>query len=1024
MEESMQIEKGRIVNDFLEPNKKQYVIPVYQRNYSWEQEQCEKLFVDILNAQKEEKAHFCGSVVYAPLKSQKNIDYYVIVDGQQRLTSIYLLIKALIDCAETDKEKYSLQETLLNNDKYDSFDVQEASKLKLKPIKSDNQQLYLLMEDKFHEIDKSSGIWINYSIFKEMIKSSLNANDNIGVKDIYRGIERLTCAKILLDDRENAQEIFERINSTGVPLSLSDQIRNFVLMTDLNQEILYEKYWLKIEQSVTKDNMSSFLLDYLNLKVDGFQKESQAYDSFKQLFQTNNYSNESMLVELEHYSNFYSYFQNGSKLLSSGINKALNGLKNLKQTTLYPFLFKVFDDYDEKIINDYELERVLKLFLNYSIRRLICEVNSNSLRGLYKTLYNRVFIKPDYKNHYYDSLVSFLKQLTSRDAILSDEDFLFSLKHNNLYRKYVLCRYLLIEIENQGKEKISTDKLSIEHIMPQNKNLSTSWQVMLGDNWIENKDRWLHTLGNLTLTGYNSELGDKPFLEKKRLILEAGAKAVILNKDIQKTDVWNAETIQQRGEDLSKTILKLYQIEEPKHVIKFIDPRYTEYTCADSTLATFKSVNYYVLEGERVTVTSFKDMLISVASKLYLKDKSVIEKILHTKETNNDFLQSLFSYNPFNKKSDDRIVGTNIFVKSGLSASSCIDYIRELLDVYELNIDEDFVYSAKQTGKQEIKLNNENGENVENLKRLKEFWEYALPIIKETTIGRILYNRTTSVDRSRINGLFGIQAFSIDCFIDDESMGVSLEFSGRKNKYDEMINYLLERKHEIESILGVQLNWNYSSEKAKSNIEILNFDYGLNTMEKKQEIVEYFCEWIDKFYDIFVPHIYDLYAPNKSIDHQKKLSILTKKLLDITESKKDLTFDRKNSTIQYVRFTTKLMSELLPDTDVLSEWRTPNHYFYEIVPELGIKFRIQLAFNGKYMPLEQRLICEKIMSMLNKKLTYENWNWMTSFKTSIFKIEDDSVDSLEKLIDLALLQVKDFELQIREEFFPEISEVV
>lgn len=118
------------------------------------------------------------------------------------------------------------------------------------------------------------------------------------------------------------------------------------------------------------------------------------------------------------------------------------------------------------------------------------------------------------------------------------------------------------------------------------------------------------------------------------------------------------------------------------------------------------------------------------------------------------------------------------------------------------------------------------------------------------------------------------------------------------------------------------------------------------------------------------------------------------------------------------------MSELLPDTDVLSEWRTPNHYFYEIVPELGIKFRIHLAFNGKYMPPEQRLICEKIMSILNKKLTYKNWNWMTSFKTSIFKIEDDSVDSLEKLIDLALLQVKDFELQISEEFFPEISEVV
>ena len=154
----MDIERGRIINDFIEPNKKQYVIPVYQRNYEWSREQCVKLFEDIVNAYKKDKLHFCGSVVYAPLEHKHGIDYYVIVDGQQRLTTIYLLVKALIDCAETESQKEYLSESVFNKDKFDTYDVEEASKLKLKPIKSDNQQLYLLMDNKYDQIDKSSGI--------------------------------------------------------------------------------------------------------------------------------------------------------------------------------------------------------------------------------------------------------------------------------------------------------------------------------------------------------------------------------------------------------------------------------------------------------------------------------------------------------------------------------------------------------------------------------------------------------------------------------------------------------------------------------------------------------------------------------------------------------------------------------------------------------------------------------------------------------------------------------------------------
>ena len=178
----------------------------------------------------------------------------------------------------------------------------------------------------------------------------------------------------------------------------------------------------------------------------------------------------------------------------------------------------------------------MTLLLNYSIRRLICEIGSNSLRGFYKTLYSRVFNRPENKQNYYDAIVSFMLQLTSKDAIPSDADFVLALKERNLYRKNALCKFLLAAIENQGKEQVVVDTLTIEHIMPQNKNLSTAWQKMLGDDWMAVRDRYLHTLGNLTLTGYNSELGDKPFKEKKELLADSDDKVthiVVLYSDVK-----------------------------------------------------------------------------------------------------------------------------------------------------------------------------------------------------------------------------------------------------------------------------------------------------------------------------------------------------------------------------------------------------------------------------------------------------------------------------------------------------------
>ena len=335
----MNIDKGRIINDFIEPNKFQYAVPVYQRNYEWSEDQCIRLFQDIIQAYKRETSHFCGSVVYKLLSEEHGIHYYIIIDGQQRLTTVYLMLKALFDCSNTEKEKELISDTMFNKDKWDEFGIDKASKLKLKPIKSDNNQLFLLMDGKLEEMDRNSGICQNYLLFRNLIQKEIE--NGLYIKDIYKGIEQLTCAKIKLDEEDNAQEIFERINSTGLPLSLEDKIRNYVLMTDVNQDKLYEDYWLRAETLVRKEKMTAFFMDYINMKNDSFTTERDAYDNFKKIYTKESYNNETMLQEILHYARFYHAFLYGDVKYNHKINQLLKDLQKLKQTTVFLFLFHV-----------------------------------------------------------------------------------------------------------------------------------------------------------------------------------------------------------------------------------------------------------------------------------------------------------------------------------------------------------------------------------------------------------------------------------------------------------------------------------------------------------------------------------------------------------------------------------------------------------------------------------------------------------------------------------------------------------
>lgn len=538
-------------------------------------------------------------------------------------------------------------------------------------------------------------IYHNYMLFMQLIKSFLEESSANSVLMINDGIEKLICADIRLDTDDNAQEIFERINSTGIKLGLADLIRNYILMTDTDQERLYEEYWLTVQNLLPDKLLDNFFIDYLNMKSDGFVKESEAYKSFKQVYVEGKYDNEKMLQEILHYAKQYYVFCYGSSDFGAEVNKALAGLRKLKQTTVYLFLFRVFDDYENGIINKNELARVLKMLLSYSIRRLVCEIGSNTLRGLYKTLYGRVFEQKENKNTYYDSLVSFFLQQTSKNTIPSDNEFVTALQEKNLYSKNALCKYLLCAIENQGKETLDTENLSIEHIMPQNKNLSMSWQKMLGENWQSVHEKYLHTLGNLTLTGYNSELGDKPFEKKKEKLEETITHIAVLYSDVKDKSEWNSVNMEKRAKRLAEIILKLFPIEQPKTKIEFTDPHYKLYTLANPDDATYKTVNYFEFLGERVNVSSFAEMVRSIAQILYDMDNSIIDDMAKKHEPLPEWTTPAFSYEEDGVRNPFKLRNCNIYISTGYSASACIFFIRGLMKKYEFDISEDFVYSAK-----------------------------------------------------------------------------------------------------------------------------------------------------------------------------------------------------------------------------------------------------------------------------------------------------------------------------------------
>lgn len=606
------------------------------------------------------------------------------------MTSIYLLLKALFDSNPMESDREELESYLFNTKNNNILAKDDKLKLKLKPIKTDNIQFTYLMDNKFDEIDRTSNIYINYNYFKILIKKTLS--EGISIRNIIYGLKKLDIVMISLKEpADDPQIVFERINSTGEDLSLADLIRNYILMTDQNMEELYENYWLPIEIKIGKDKLVDFFQTYLIYKLPDNNKNQ--YQSFKNYVEKNKISHVDLLEEMKKISKYYSAFINYSSDYSKKINNALEGFRNLKQTTIYAFLFNVFDDFENGVIDDDVLYSVLLFFLNYTIRRAITGIPTNSLRGLYKGLYKRIFTGIN-KNNYLNSIYMFMADLQSKDAMPNDTIFKDKLLTEDIYKNRDSCRFILKILENgidSLKESVNVDKnITIEHIMPQNKE-NEDWQNEIGDNFYYVWEKYVHTLGNLTLTGYNSELSDKSFKDKKELI-RTNSKFVYLNSDIIDKDYWGEDTIRARAERLSNKLLSESKLPDEFKKAKR-DNASGRHTLNENLDYTFLKPKNFVLLGESRDVKSAADMLVDICEILYQLDSDLLLSYAKRNYIPENSKLILFSLNCEKMVRGKEIANTGIYVETNDNFNGIIRKIKKILDIYALSYD-DFVFYA------------------------------------------------------------------------------------------------------------------------------------------------------------------------------------------------------------------------------------------------------------------------------------------------------------------------------------------
>ncbi|RXG13260.1 DUF4268 domain-containing protein [Leeuwenhoekiella aestuarii] len=825
------------IHRFLQAANVQFVIPVYQRNYDWTSKECGELFKDILSVGQDfSETHFIGSIVYIHegVHTTNEVKELVIIDGQQRLTTINILYVALYRYAKENGFEQDA-DRLYNLFLINQYVQQESSKLKLKQTDTNSAAFKAIMIGTEKEFDQYSNVIENFNFFKSCITEK-NFNS------IQQGINRLIFVEISLErEKDDPQRIFESLNSTGLELSQSDLIRNFILM-DLEpkeQHRIFEQIWNPIEDNAydltcQKSVVSSYIRDYLTLRNNKIPNKSKVYAEFKKLYA--NKKDDSYQQELENIKSLsvhYKKFINPVTVKDDTIRKELKYISRLEINVAYPFLLQVFEDAENGVLDTDTLIRILKLIQSYVWRRFIVGLPTNALNKIFMSLYAEIDIE-----NYYESLAQALVKKRGTAKFPTDQEIKTALYDKDLYNIQSKNRSYLFEmLENYNNREFvdtSNELITIEHIFPQNP--AMEWEQELpAEVFFMFKEKHLNTLANLTLSGNNGALGNKSFNAKKGMNkdgLEQGYlySRLWLNNFLRDIDVWNLTNYTTRFDLIYERFLKIWNYPDVPVEVEEDD---VEVNIFNADKPTGKKLEYFIFEETKYEETHIAQMYFTVLSELYAKNPQLL---LDSK----DIIQ--LSRNREEFRAPQELVN-GYYVESNIDSNSKFRNLKKILMVFEAEDD----LLVKFESDWPIKANTAKRFSIR-----REFWKQLLPQIENT---KLFSNVNPTRDHWLSSGA-GTSGVMYTFVITGSYARVELGLiSSSKEKNKSYFTKLYKYKNAIEASLGCELIWEELPENKMSRIKVELQDVNLFDEQDWPKMTSFLIETLPNFEQALQPYV-------------------------------------------------------------------------------------------------------------------------------------------------------------------------
>lgn len=1001
---------------FMEGANNRYIIPVYQRKYDWKIDNCRQLYEDLKKIVVDERnSHFFGSIVSQVVPDGSKIEFHII-DGQQRLTTVTLLLLAICNLVRTGRIKSS--EDALDDQIMERFVIAKWAKsndrIKLRPVKSDCSALEKLVAGDPDEYEPASNMTINYRFFCDQI-----LKEEISVDALYEAIGKLQIISITLDSDDNAQLIFESLNSTGLALTEGDKIRNYILMglSPKKQDEFYDKYWTKIEECTGSD-VSSFVRDYLSIKQQVTPTINNVYQAFKKYVGSEQIPLNALLEDMRKYARIYRSLKNGkSGLHSQELDDCMYRLNRLEITVTEPFFMEILRlNQDGAKLSVDDLTQIFLITENYLFRRNICDVPTNALNKVFLNLNREVIRYDNSTNDYVQKFIYALLSKKESSRFPDDEEFSQALANKAVYQmrgKYKA--YLFERFENYGtletKEVytlLDNGTYSIEHIMPQH--LTPAWIQALGPDAEEIHSTWLHRLGNLTLTAYNSNMSNATFQEKRDADLGYKKSGLRMNQIIATKDHWGPKEMQERSDEMVETATNKIWVMPSTDFVP-AEKEFDSCTLDDEDFdLKGRDIVKYSYQNAETPVSSWADMFEHVVKYLHSEDKSVLSALSYNMSDPTEG-SSYFSNSPENLHTPLKI-DENIYVEKNTSTATKILILRRLFALYHLDL-MDLVFYLR-----DLEQDKAADQNRSDLRC--KYWTYAIPIIQEANSGIGSFKNCHPNSSNMMNGYFGIGGFCVICAANRDSARVDFylgKSSTEENKA--AFDYLKTHQDEIEGALGVSLSWNRSDDNKASWISYSLLDVSISNEADWPRMAKFQADWSRKYLDVILPFLEERYGGHDPDDSKKeKIAFYARQWAEKKTDEGFIQVDLDHSNKSCTRFKTHAMSTVLPDTAELSDWGTRNHYFFEIMNKTGHSIYIQMCLNSKDLTPEQKNLCNRMIECTKSRTSANGWIWRSIFRSATV---DFGTDLSEENIFEKLNEALDDVLKKQDEFLKQMK---